>query len=331
MNKNAIIDMLNIIKKKTAVLKLHNQKDLILLMLYLYDWKFVLVKGYSSLNIDWKLINFKVTFIEFNSLLDESNYTDTICSENNKYDAIQIFKFISAKLDKYNIYQNLLGLVNSTYPIASKNNVRNSSLNLITLAAEYKSDLSDAKLHDVTNTETSFFSKIISLYQHYTHRIMRLNFKNTKYLELLIDELKNDIKLYKYDFNTGLLTRHDMIVRLELLEENYLDIGFIMYDINGLHEINRLEGMLSGDNLIKLVSDDIKNLMGDHITYTTGGDEFFVIYEDINQIPDNINVANTTSAIVYSEDFNTYLDMINSVDLLVSNKKKLNKRRRNDI
>ena len=331
MNKNIVIDMIQTMKRKTTVLKLksHNKKDLILLMLYLYDWKFILVNGYSAMNINWRLINSKIMFIEYNSFFDESDYVDVGCID--KYNSMEIFKFIYSKLNKNNPYEDLLFLVNSTYPIASANVDRNVSLNLVKLAIEYKRGLRDIELRNVTSVKTSVFSKIDSWIQHQIHRLMNLNFKNTKYLELLIDNLKNEVNLYRYDFNTGLPTRHDMMLRLNLLEENHIDIAFIMYDINGLHEVNRLQGFEFGDILIKSVADDIIKLPGEHITYTTGGDEFFVIYEDIHQVPESIDVKSCCCEIVYSCNYNSFSDMISSVDSLVSAKKKFLKRRRDDI
>jgi len=166
---------------------------------------------------------------------------------------------------------------------------------------------------------------------HYYNKLKHINFTNVDRLYDTIDKLKADINLYKYDYNTGLMTRHDLMIRLNVLFDNQCDFVLVMYDINGLHTINRLEGYRAGDALIVKTARNIEDLSGNHESYTTGGDEFFVIYEDHSEVPDDIEVDKTCSGAESSSKVETISELIDIVDQFVTDKKRHIKKRRDDI
>ena len=137
---------------------------------------------------------------------------------------------------------------------------------------------------------------------------------------------KNMVKLYKFDALTGMKMRHDF--RHETLhkfagQQFYLT----MYDITGVHEVNRSRGIEAGDCLIRQVASDIQHLDGIWECYRIGGDEFMVI---TFEKPECANVANATYATVYSGDYEIFSNMVTAVDSLVTTKKELLGRRRED-
>jgi len=133
------------------------------------------------------------------------------------------------------------------------------------------------------------------------------------------------VKLYKFDYLTGMKQRHDF--EYETLhkfvgQEFYLT----MYDVTGLHKVNRDRGYDAGDTLIRQVAADIKRTAGLWECYRIGGDEFMAVHFDA---PDSY-IDNATSATVCSRDFKLFNDMTASVDLAVTEAKVELGRRRED-
>jgi len=143
-----------------------------------------------------------------------------------------------------------------------------------------------------------------------------------------IEYLKEQIEYISRNYVTGLYGRHRFMKRLRELfgtEPFYI----IMYDVDGLHEVNRVQGYSAGDSLLKQVATELEMCISPCCAFHIGGDEFYVIYLEE---PTDIDVANTTYAMVKSEDYDSINAMLDTVDKRVSLKKaKLKKRRREDI
>lgn len=93
--------------------------------------------------------------------------------------------------------------------------------------------------------------------------------------------LESLVRQYKFDTLTGLMMKHDFQNAFDLLFEEYqfADSEFYMclLDINGLHNINRIKGYSSGDNLIKTVAEQLRTEFAIHQIYRISGDEFVVL------------------------------------------------------
>lgn len=136
---------------------------------------------------------------------------------------------------------------------------------------------------------------------------------------------KNMVKMYKYDYLTGLKQRHDF--ESETIQK-MLDKPFwlAMVDVTGLHEINRIQGYAAGDALIKQVANAVQHTDGLWEVYRIGGDEFMGVYFD----KPSFVIPNATVCWVNSEDYEHFSDMMTDVDVLVTTEKKKLGRRRDD-
>ena len=143
-----------------------------------------------------------------------------------------------------------------------------------------------------------------------------------------IEWLKKRVEFYRRDYNTGLLGRHDFEHDIRTKFDDK-DFHLAMHDVTGLHTVNRLEGWDGGNALLKQVANDLLMCERPCEVYLIGGDEFMTIY--CGGEPEAIGVRNTTSAVLYSGDFEHVRDLIDAVDKVVSEKKKLLARRRTDI
>ena len=143
-------------------------------------------------------------------------------------------------------------------------------------------------------------------------------------LEEELDMYKNMVRLYKYDHLTGMKMRRDFEVETRAKMERQR-FALAMYDVTGLHRVNREQGYEAGDVLIRQVAMDIQSTDGLWEVYRIGGDEFMAIYFDNTG---DIDITNATSAVVCSKDYTCFGDMVEDVDRLVTEKKaKLNRRR----
>lgn len=141
-----------------------------------------------------------------------------------------------------------------------------------------------------------------------------------------IEYLKEQVDFLSRNYVTGLHGRHIFMKKLSRLfgmEPFYI----VMYDVDGLHEVNRLKGYSVGDALLKSVANDLEMCDAPCSAYHIGGDEFYVIYLEE---PTDIDVANTTYAKVSSIDYESIQDMLDEVDKRVALKKSLDKKRRRD-
>ena len=96
-----------------------------------------------------------------------------------------------------------------------------------------------------------------------------------------ITERKKSEKRLRYlsevDALTNLYNRYSFEEKIkELNKEEYLPLGIIMGDVNGLKVINDTFGHLEGDKLIVNAADILKEICGEYI-FRWGGDEFIVL------------------------------------------------------
>ena len=141
-----------------------------------------------------------------------------------------------------------------------------------------------------------------------------------------IEALEEQLEYHRRNYITGLYQRHDFMKKLEEKEKKKCKFKLTMYDVNGLHETNRLHGYSAGDALLKKVAADLMDCKDGCYNYHIGGDEFFTISR--TEPPE---IEGTTQATVDSKDFNTIDEMLDAVDKLVREKKRKLKRRRTDI
>ena len=140
--------------------------------------------------------------------------------------------------------------------------------------------------------------------------------------------LEDKVEFYRRDYNTGLLGRKDFecdMINLFYKEKNNFYLS--MHDANGLHEVNRVQGWEAGDTLLREIANQLKSKEV-YQTYIIGGDEFMTVwFED----PKEIEIKNATGAYLYSGNFEDLKLMLRTLDVAVSEKKRLLKRRRDDI
>ncbi len=140
--------------------------------------------------------------------------------------------------------------------------------------------------------------------------------------------LEKQVEFLSRNYVTGLEGRHRFMqnIRKKFGSENFF---LTMYDVDGLHEVNRVKGYAAGDALLKEVANDLELCQEPCCAYHIGGDEFYVIY---NNYPIDVVCDNTTWAVVSSTEYGSVDEMLDAVDKLVSIEKlKTKKRRRGDI
>lgn len=94
----------------------------------------------------------------------------------------------------------------------------------------------------------------------------------------LIKSLK---KLSYHDQLTGAKNRNALNSFLE--EKKNLDsAGVVFCDIDGLKKVNDIYGHIEGDNLIKEAYNLIHSVFEENMIYRIGGDEFLVIFENVD-------------------------------------------------
>jgi GGDEF domain-containing protein len=140
-----------------------------------------------------------------------------------------------------------------------------------------------------------------------------------------IESLKEQVKLYRFDWLTGLKGRRDFDYDLRKKFGSY-DFFLCYYDVNDLHRCNREKGFAEGDRLIRQVAEDIQHQAIPHTTYRASGDEFYAICCDAP----TVKVTNATNVTADSKLFKSADDMLKFLDEKMIDAKKQNKRRRKD-
>ena len=105
-----------------------------------------------------------------------------------------------------------------------------------------------------------------------------------------IQYLKEQVKLYRFDWLTGLKQRRDFDYDLRAKLKDH-DFFLVYYDVDNLHKCNREKGFAEGDKLIRQVAGDIQHQAVPHTTYRTSGDELYAMCCKIPTTP----VDNATS------------------------------------
>ena len=92
--------------------------------------------------------------------------------------------------------------------------------------------------------------------------------------------------LSEIDILTGLYNRYSFEEKIkELNYEEYLPLGIIMGDVNGLKLINDTFGHLEGDNLLKIIAQILKDICKPKgYAFRWGGDEFIILIPNCNEM-----------------------------------------------
>lgn len=86
----------------------------------------------------------------------------------------------------------------------------------------------------------------------------------------------------------------------ELKTKPLKSLGIVIADINGLKDCNDHEGHLAGDRLIVEVAKNLKNTFGNDFVYRVGGDEFFILLENVTKDEFYNKIQNFKSLSVHS-------------------------------
>ena len=144
-------------------------------------------------------------------------------------------------------------------------------------------------------------------------------------LEEEIENLKEKVKIYRFDFLTGLKQRRDFDHDLRNKFEAH-DFYLCYYDVDNLHKMNREHGFASGDRLIRQVASDIQHQSTPHNTYRASGDELYAIC--CKEPTDD--VLNATMVYLNSELYDTVDELLDALDTLMIGAKSERKTRRAD-
>lgn len=104
-----------------------------------------------------------------------------------------------------------------------------------------------------------------------------------------ITERKNMEKKLRYiserDMLTGLYNRYSFEEKIKSLNyEEYLPLGIIMGDVNGLKIVNDTLGHLDGDNLLKAIAKILKEICDPNgYVFRWGGDEFMILLPNCSE------------------------------------------------
>ncbi|MBR5419861.1 MAG: EAL domain-containing protein [Lachnospiraceae bacterium] len=99
----------------------------------------------------------------------------------------------------------------------------------------------------------------------------------------LMDKLRN---LGSKDLLTGVMNRNEMNNYVDELSNGKYSpssVGVIFADLNGLKEVNDIEGHNAGDALLKNASAILREVFDEKEIFRAGGDEFSIILRDVTQ------------------------------------------------
>jgi len=90
--------------------------------------------------------------------------------------------------------------------------------------------------------------------------------------------------LSEHDILTGVKNRNAYELYIENCKYTKAESAICIYaDVNGLHEMNNLNGHSAGDEMLRAVAQSIKEAFGEEHTYRLGGDEFAAFTEGLNE------------------------------------------------
>ncbi|NRT30290.1 diguanylate cyclase (GGDEF)-like protein [Clostridium beijerinckii] len=91
--------------------------------------------------------------------------------------------------------------------------------------------------------------------------------------------------LSEIDILTGLYNRYSFEEKIkELNHEQYLPLGIIMGDVNGLKIVNDTLGHLEGDNLLRSIAGVLKEICHPNgYVFRWGGDEFIILIPNCDE------------------------------------------------
>jgi len=141
-----------------------------------------------------------------------------------------------------------------------------------------------------------------------------------------IEALKEKVKIYRFDFLTGLKQRRDFDHDLRKKFDHH-DFFLCYYDVDNLHKVNREKGFAEGDRLIRQVASDIQHQSVPHQTYRTSGDELYAI---CCKAPTH-KVQNATNVAIDTQHYDTVDKAIEALDqFMIEAKNQKKTRRAND-
>lgn len=83
------------------------------------------------------------------------------------------------------------------------------------------------------------------------------------------------------DLNTGLKNRNAYENQLHDYPMHCTNtLSCVYLDVNGLHELNNTQGHAAGDEMLKTVAAEVRNVFGPEYSYRVGGDEFVAFAMD---------------------------------------------------
>ena len=152
-----------------------------------------------------------------------------------------------------------------------------------------------------------------------------------------LEFLKQEVKKYKFDFLTRLMQRKDFDDQFNKIFEEYLflDTGFtlVLIDIDNLHAINRQEGYDKGDQVIRQVSDFLKQNFKPYEVYRIGGDEFTLLVRNdsktFNEIENILSELKGATCICYPAEQTSPGCMFKTADEMLRKVKEKNETRDN--
>lgn len=142
--------------------------------------------------------------------------------------------------------------------------------------------------------------------------------------------LENLVKKYKFDHLTGLMMKADFEDKFNRVFEEYqfadLEFNFAIVDIDGLHNVNRIQGYYVGDRFIKDVADQLRQNFEFNQIYRISGDEFVVLARctamDFKTFKTKLDtVENVTYVATSSTGYTNPKHMFKSIDTKLTHKK----------
>ena len=131
-------------------------------------------------------------------------------------------------------------------------------------------------------------------------------------LRLQLERAEELVSLYRHDPLTGLQMRRDFDVKFSEFFESKIPFYLTLFDVNGLHNMNREKSYDAGDRLIKYVASKILKASKGFV-FRIGGDEFASLSFDPIRFYENDD--NFVYASLCSDGYLDEKDFFDSVDI----------------